>query len=314
MPYNSITNRTDASALVPEEVVNSWLTGPQPDSAVLRLFNRVPVGRNQTRFPVLSSLPVAYWVTGDTGLKQTSEASWSNKYLNIEEAAVIFPVPDAVVADAEQNIWDQADPLLRGAFYRLVDQAVFFGTSAPSSFPTHIASAANSAGNTVSEGTAAASGGYMADFDAALAKLDVDGFDATGVVAATSFRAKLRAARDSTGQRLDATRISGDLREIDGMPIVYPMRGLWTNSSGNPRAFVGDWSQFVVGVRQDVTMDIFREGVIQDNTGAIVFNLMQQDMTAVRLTLRIGWQVANLINNDQPTESDRYPVCRIMIP
>jgi len=53
---------------------------------------------------------------------------------------------------------------------------------------------------------------------------------------------------------------------------------------------------------------VFREGVIQDQAGAIVYNLMQQDMTAIRLTFRLGWQVSNLINNDQPVEGSRYPV------
>jgi hypothetical protein len=35
-------------------------------------------------------------------------------------------------------------------------------------------------------------------------------------------------------------------------------------------------------------------------------------MTAVRLTFRVGWQVSNLINNDQPNEANRYPVARLV--
>jgi len=312
--YNNIITRPDAQALVPEEVVNSMLTGPADAGAVLSLFRRIPVGRNQVRFPVLSALPVAYWVTGtDTGLKQTTEVNWTNKYLNIEEMAVIMPVPDAVVADAEQNIWDQSVPHIMTAMNRLLDSAAFFGTNAPASFPTYISSAASSAGNTVTEGTAASGGGFMGDYDAALALLEADGFDSTGVVAAVSAKGKFRAARDTAGQRIDSNRISGNLMEIDGAPITYPMRGLFPTGSGGIRLFVGDWSQFVVGIRQDITLDIFREGVIQDNTGAIVFNLMQQDMTAIRLTFRVGWQVSNLINFDQPTEANRYPVSRLVL-
>jgi hypothetical protein len=57
---------------------------------------------------------------------------------------------------------------------------------------------------------------------------------------------------------------------------------------------------------------VSQEAVIQDNTGAIVYNAFQQDLTFLRLTFRIGWQVSNLINYDQPTEGSRYPIARLM--
>src|SRR5688572_28280750 len=95
------------------------------DSATLRVFRRVQVCRAQVRFPVLSALPVAYFVNGDTGLKQTTEVNWTNKYINIEEIATIMPVPDNVVADIELDIWDESMPYLVEAFYRTLDAAVF---------------------------------------------------------------------------------------------------------------------------------------------------------------------------------------------
>lgn len=278
------------------------------DSAVLQQFRRVPVGRNQVRFPILSALPIAYWVNGDTGLKQTTEVNWANKYLNIEEMAAIMPIPDSVVEDAEQNLWDEAEPYLREAFGRTLDATVFFGTNAPASFPTNISAAALAAGNTVAEAAAANAGGFFKDVDDVIAKVEEDGFDVTGYVAARSARGRFRGARNADGDKLDKDRLNGALTELDGLPISYPMRGLFPATI---RLFAGDWSQFVLGVRRDITMDIFREGVIQDDTGAIVYNLMQQDMTAVRLTFRVGWQVSNLINFDQPTEADRYPVARL---
>jgi hypothetical protein len=116
---------------MPEEVSNAMLGKATEQSAVLSLFRRVPVGRAQVRFPVLSALPVAYWVSGDTGLKQTTEINWSNKYLNIEEIATIMPVPDNVIADVDMNVWDTAMPLLAEAAARVLDSAVFFGTNAP---------------------------------------------------------------------------------------------------------------------------------------------------------------------------------------
>jgi HK97 family phage major capsid protein len=315
VPYNNVISRTDAGSLIPEEVSRDMIRRATDDSAALQLFRRVPVSRAQVRFPILSALPVAYWVAGDTGLKQTTEVNWTNKFLNIEELATIMPVPDNVLADVEIDIWDEAMPYLVEAFYRALDAAIFFGTNAPGSFPTNISAAALAAGNTVTEAATAAQGGEFGDIDNALALLDADGFDPDGIVASTSLKGKLRAARNSQGDRLDANRLSGDLSGLDGMPIVYPMRGLWPSGGGagtNLRAFIGDWSQFVIGVRSDISLKVLDQAVITDNTNAIIYNLPQQDMTALRVTFRVGWQVANLLNYDQSVEANRYPVARLM--
>ena len=324
--YNNITTRSEVSPLIPEQVSNEMLGKATEDSTVLSLFRNIPVGSGQLRFPILSALPMAYWVSGDTGLKQTTEVGWANKYLTVEEIAVIMPVPDNVLADVEADIWDEAMPLLIEAFARTLDSAVFFGVNAPASFPTNVVAAISAAGNTVVEGTnAAAAGGFFGDIDDVHGKLEADGFEATGFLAATSAKAKLRRTRDTTGRKLDEARLSGDLSVLDGLPLTYPMRGLWPVAAPDPdatgpltattglRLIAGDFQQFVVGVRQDIDMKVLTEAVIQDNTGAIVYNLAQQDMTAVRLTFRAGWQVVNTINNDQPTESARYPAAALSV-
>jgi HK97 family phage major capsid protein len=309
MPFNSLVSRSGAAALMPEEVSNELLRSLSAASAALTQFRRVPVGRQQVRFPVLSALPTAYFVTGDTGVKQTTDMAWSNKDLNVEEIAAIVPVPDNVIADMDANVWDEAMPLLTQAVGRVLDQAVFFGTNAPASFPTNILAAAVAAGNTAVANTAAASGGFYADIDNLYGKVEADGFEVTGFVASTAAKAKLRAARNTLGDKLDAGRASGSLDNIDGYPVTYAMRGLWPGAvNPNPLLFGGQWDQFVLGVRQDITMKVSNEAVIQDNTGTIIYNSFQQDLTFLRITFRAGWQVANTINYDNPDSASRYPV------
>jgi HK97 family phage major capsid protein len=166
--YDNITSRTDAARSSPRRSSTPILTKATEESAALRLFRRVPVNRAQARMPVLSALPVAYWVTGDTGQKQTTELAWANKYLNIEEIAVILPIPNNVADDIDYNIWDEAQPLLGEAVGRTFDSAVFFGTNAPPAFPTDINTAAAAAGNNNTEGNTAAQGGFFGDFDETL--------------------------------------------------------------------------------------------------------------------------------------------------
>jgi HK97 family phage major capsid protein len=308
MAYNNLISRTDAAATIPEDVIDRWVNRLKAeDSAVLSLFTEVPVSQSQARMPVLSALPVAYFVTGDTGLKQTSEANWANKYLNVEEIAVIVPIPQNVLDDARDSGYDvfgRTEPLITRAIGRVLDAAVFFGTASPASWPSAVAPAAAAAGNTNAEGNAAAAGGFVGDIDDTIAMLEDDGYDATGFVASRTARGKFRAARSTTGEQLDRDRVSSNLQEFDGLPVAYSMRGMWPAGT---RLFAIDRDEFVVGIRKDVTMDVSTDGVIQDNTGAIVYNLFQQDMVAARFTFRVGWQVANTINADQPVEVNRYP-------
>jgi HK97 family phage major capsid protein len=306
-----VITRTEAAALIPEDVAAGVIDSAVQESAVLTMFRRITVAQSQTRLPIISALPTAYWVNGDTGLKQTSEVNWTNKFLNIEELATIIPIPEAVVDDTSFDVWGEIQPRMAEAAGRLIDAAVFFGSNAPASFPTNVNAAAAAAANNVTEAAAAAAGAFFGDFDAALALVEADGYDPNGVVAARTAKARFRAARATTGEGLDRDRVSGGLDNIDGMAITYPMRGLFPAGGGagtNVRLFVGDWTQFILGVRRDITYKVLDQAVIQDNTGAIQFNLAQQDMIAMRMVMRVGWQVANPLNYDQPTDASRYPV------
>lgn len=316
MPYNSLVSRSDAQALMPEEVSNELIKALNAQSAAMTMFRRVPVGRQQVRFPVLSALPTAYFVTGDTGIKQTTDMAWANKYLNVEEIAAIVPVPDNVMADMDANVWDEAMPLLTQAVGRTLDQAIFFGVNAPSSFPTNIQAAAVAAAMTATAGTATqANGGVYADIDGVYSKVEANGFEPNGHVASIGLKARFRSARNTLGDTYnDNNRVNGSLNELDGMPITYAMRGLWSTTTGTPLLFTGDYDQFVLGVRQDISMKVSNEAVIQDNTGAVIYNAFQQDLTFLRITFRAGWQVANTINYDNPDSSTRYPVAVLLNP
>lgn len=308
MPYNNLISRTDAAALIPEDVAADVIKGAVQQSAALRMFRRTTLSRAQQRVPVLSVLPTAYFVNGDTGLKQTSEVNWANKFLNVEELAVIIPVPEAVIDDSAFDIWGESRPLMEEAVGVALDAAIFFGVNAPASWPTNVNAAAAAAGNAVNKGAAAAAGGYQDDVDQVFGAVEADGFDVTGIVARRAVRGLFRRTRDTTGQRLDG--LNADLSEYLGQPIAYTMSGIWPTGGGantNVDLFAGQWDQFIIGVRQDMTFKLFTEGVIQDNTGAIQYNLLQQDMVAMRLVFRVAWQVANVINREQQVEANRYP-------
>jgi hypothetical protein len=262
--YDNIISRTDAERPHPRGGQQGDADQPlraREGSAARKIFRSVPVGRAQVRFPVLSALPVAYWVTGDTGLKQTSEVNWANKFLNIEELAVIIPIPENVLDDTDTPIWDQVQPLCEEAAARLIDGTVFFGTNAPASFPTNVVTAAIAAGNTVTRGTNnAAAGGIVGDHSAVLAALEADGFDATGGLANRTVRGFVRQARNTQGERFGEIAVDQEGVEIDGVRYTHPMRGLWPTASGTAELIALDGQEFVMGIRSGHLLEAARPG------------------------------------------------------
>jgi hypothetical protein len=80
----------------------------------------------------------------------------------------------------------------------------------------------------------------------------------------------------------------------------------------NPVALAGDFSQAIIGTRQDLEFQVFDTGVIQNESGEITMNLMQQDAVNLRVTARFGFAVANSVTYYQPTESKRFPFAALL--
>jgi HK97 family phage major capsid protein len=313
MPFNNIISRSGAAALIPEEYSKEIIKRLPQASAAMALFRHVTMSRAQQRLPIMGALPVAYFVNGDTGLKQTTEAAWSNKYLNAEEIACIVPIPETVLDDAAFDIWAETTPFIIEAVGRALDAAVYFGTNKPASWPVSIAKEAETKGNIVKRGTAATAkdpGVVMSDISNLFALLEAEGFDVNGIIAHRRYKGLLRSARGTTGEQLGAmdpgTEVEPSPGGLYGVPVTYPLRGLWPVAAEKaPEMIVGDFTQGILGVRQDLTWKVLDQAVLTDETGKIVYNLAQQDMVGLRVVARFGWEVANV---PQPEASaNAYP-------
>jgi HK97 family phage major capsid protein len=305
--------RSNVEARIPEDVSSDVIQSLPEASAALALFPRVTLSSKVRRLPVLSLLPVAYWVDGDIGLKQTTRMAWDKKVIEAEEIAAIVPIPENVIDDEDFDVWAEVKPRLVEAIGAAVDEAIFFGVNSPASFPPDLLAGATAAGNTYELGTASqGDGGLAEDLNQLMALVEDEGFDVNGFVTHRGLKARLRGARDTTGQKL--LDVSTD--SIEGAPVKYAMSGLWP-TDGSAEMFAGDFSQGILGIRRDITYKMLDQAVIQDGDGTIVYNLPQQDMVALRVTFRLGFQVANPITRQNPntpnldtgvpTAGQRYP-------
>lgn len=297
MAFNDVIDRTGAASLIPTQYANDIMQDAVEESAVLRMAKRLPnMTSSMLSMPVLNSLPHAYFVNGDTGMKQTTKVDWTNKLITAEEIAVIVPVPDAVLADSQFDIWGQIRPLVRQAFGQVIDAAILHGTNKPTSWPEAIVTEATAKGNVL---TATDDG--FADIMAPgglISLVEEDGYMVNGYLGGMQSRAYLRGIRDQNGQPIFRNGMTGGTSyTLDGQRIEFPRNGAMAASGkGVPMLIGGDWDKLVYAIRQDLTVTKTNTGVISDADGKIIYNLYQQDMTALRFVMRLGWQLPTVVN------------------
>jgi HK97 family phage major capsid protein len=317
MPFNSLISRTDAAALIPEDVSAEILANLPTMNPLMQLARKLPnMSRAQRRLPVMGTFASAYFVAGDTGLKQTSDVTWENKYIDAEELAVIVPIPEAVLDDADFDIWAQVRPEIERALSRAITAAVLYGTNIPASWTTNLGAAGIVAGSTAASHTISAAA-YSDLYEAILGETaggvdglfmlpEADGFMVTGSIAHMSMKGALRNVRDTEGYPIFKTTMQDATRyELDGAPLFFPTDGSIVAASS--LLISGQWDQLVYALRQDITYKVLDQAVIQDGAGNIIYNLAQQDMVALRAVMRLGFALPNPPTMMNETDATRFP-------
>lgn len=286
----NIINRERAEALIREQITPSIFQDVPKQSAFMQMARRLPnMTSSQTRMRVLDVLPLAYFVNGDTGYKQTADMGWDNVFMTAAELAVIVPIPEAVLSDAEFDIMGEVTPRVTEAMHKKVDGAILFGIDRPAEWDADIITRARQAGNNVAVSASHDMYDLVLGEGGVFSKVEENGYDVTGAVGGLGLKAKLRGLRTTDGIPLfQSTMQQSAQYTLSGVPLEFPKNGAFDNAVA--QLIVGDFSQAVYSIRQDVTVKILDQAVIQDpSTKEIVYNLAQQDMIALRVVMRMGW-------------------------
>ena len=302
-----IIDRTGAASLIPEENAREIIQGVVTQSAVLLRGRKLPNMSSKTyKMPVLDMLPIAYFVNGDTGAKKTTKQAWDKKFITAEEIAVIVPIPEAVLDDSDYDIWGEVKPRVIEAFGKVIDGAVLFDLDKPSTWRDGVVTTATKAGSVVTLATGDDLYDKIMAEEGIIAKIEESGYFVNGHMADISMRAKLRGLKDTTGNPIFKSDMqNGTTYSLDGSPMNFPNNGAFDKSKA--LMISGDFSQLVYAIRQDITFKLFTEGVVQNTDGSIAYNLMQNDMVALRAVMRLGWEIPNPINSMKTDKTKRCP-------
>lgn len=308
MPYDTVS--TSNPDLLPVEYASQVIKEMTETSAVLGLSRRLTMSTRTQRMPAVSALARAYWVGGtdSTGLKQTTKNEWTGVNLIVEELAALVPIPHAHMDDSNFPVWEETRPAVVEAMGAALDAAVLFGVDKPTTWGTPIYQTAYAAGNNILSS-------YGEDFGVAVAegarRLKAnDGYRVTGFASEPGLQWELVGLRSTDGAPIYQTDLAGSIRTgLYGYPLREVGNGSW--DSDEAKLIFGDWSKSMVGIRQDITFTRHDSGVINDESGVVVYNAMQQDSTIWRAVMRVAWAVASpqtrIAQAAGLTSTQRYP-------
>jgi HK97 family phage major capsid protein len=336
-----VTTEFDAWPLIPETVSKEIQDGIVESSAALSLFSRLPnMSSRVHRMPLLSTLGYAEFVcdttddslvagadvevgdaeylamkgepygTADPGivpnegapeLKPTHQMKWENIFIVAEPIAIILPVPDDVLDDSEYDLWAAMRPRIIEAFHQRIDNAIVWGQNRPQSWPSGVVPTAIARGQVVAEGTNV---DFADDLSALMGILEAQAYDPSGFMAAPSVKATLRGLRDTNGMPIFAPPTAGTPGTIWGLPLAYVKNN--TFQLNTSRLIAGKMDEAKYAIRSDMSWKLFTEGVISDENGKVILNLMQQDSKAMRVVMRLGWAVPNSLHALRPNR-EGYP-------
>lgn len=289
MAYNLKVEKDAVKVLTPEQkIIDGIVQGVIQGSTILPLAKRLPNMTSDTAYMnVLDTMPVTKWVdeSVNNGRKQTTNAGWAKKKIFAEELAIIVPVKKNVYNDMEYDLWGQLRPLIVENAYKTIDEAIILGENKPALWREGLIPSIINAGADVAPST----NNLYTQISKAMTKVETSGYDVNGLLGGVSLKGDFREGLvDTTGQPLNPSS------EVMQLSRAYAKNGAWDNSLA--KFIVGDFSQLVYAIREDVTFEVFDTGVITDESGNIIYNLLQDDMVALRFTMRLGWEIPNPIN------------------
>lgn len=306
MAFNQSMGHAEVGGLIPNEVSFELLNSTAVQSVVMKLGRRLRnMSTHESELPVLSALASASIRDGEYDLIETTKMQWENKVITAKHVDAIVVVSQDSLADSGIPLWDEIKPELVNAAAQVIDLAMLYGTGKPSVWPSAIVTAALAASHNVSLAAMDDLYDAMLGEDGVFAKVEADGFEVTGIAANLSQKAAYRNCRTTDGVPVfQRDPVVAGANMVDGVPIEFMRNGV---GHATYKQIAGDWKQLVYSMRQDIAYEVTTTGVIQDGAGNIMYNMFQQHLAAIKLTMRLGFQVPNPIKRENETEATRYP-------
>lgn len=288
MATGTPTNRSNIN--LPNSVSSEILQKTQQSSAIMQLARRIPLPGNGVQIPVITSDPVADWVT-ETGSKPVSNPGLSKKIMQAHKLAVIVPFSEEFRRDAKA-LYEALVNRLPDALGKVFDATAFFGpASTLANFDDF---------STVTAQSLSGAKGVYSGLVAADADISEESGIVNGYVFSPQGRGMLLGALDKQDRPIFIDSIAeGQVPRILGAPTYFKEAAYKAGAAGVGTAagtpdivgFAGDWRHAMWGTVEGVKVSISDQATltVTEGTGTKNLNLWQENMFAVRAEIEVGF-------------------------
>lgn len=292
-------DQSKIQTLFKPQFINEVFEIATKQSFVLGKGTRLPnmTGKDM-EMDILSNLPIAYWAGADTAKRNITSLALKGKRIHAEELNVIIPISKNSIADSNVDLEKIIKERSAEAIAKKLDMAIITGAGKPAGFREGLIPSCVNYGAKVSIDPTAKVPFYDA-IDKALAKVETSDYEGNAIVSNYAAKSLFRNMTDTTGQPLAQTEIGSLSRE-------FVANGAWDGTKAV--ALVGDLKQIYYAIRQEVTVDVLTEGTIENpNDPTEKYNLGQQRMIAIMLTMRMGWEIPNPVSAYNEGNANAFP-------
>lgn len=245
---------SEGGYLVPEEL-RTEVFRVLPDMTIMRNIARViPMSTDTLNLNNLAARPVAYW-TAEYASKSTTSAEFGQVTLSPNDLVCLLPISDQLLADANINLVSFIIELFAEAIGLAEDRAFFTGTGTgqPRGISIETISSANAGGT--------------ASFDDVINLLDlvpqrVSQSRNAAFIGNRYVKRLLRTLKDNNGNYIWRNARGGTEKgqtvrlpdEVYGYPFYEQ------NDLAQSELYFGDWSMYIIGDRQTMSVQTTTEG------------------------------------------------------
>lgn len=269
------------SGFIPTDIANDIIADVTRGSAVMALSKFEPMSTPEKTVPVMTEGAGAYWV-GEGEKIQTSKAEWIFPKLTAKKLGVIIPVTRESLNDTTINVFESIKPTIAEAFAVAFDKAALFGENSPYGAGLSLIEKAAAAGQEFIFGSVPGQeiGGDLSDL---MALVEEAGYDVNAFAGPVAMKNSLRKAKDDNGNAIFTDITKDAPAQVYGSPLAYARNGAWDKTVA--KLVAGNFNYSLVGVLEGIEYRVSEDATVGD------INLFEQDMVALRATMRIGFLI-----------------------